>query len=242
MPKKQNINYNHSWTLRANIKQKIGKSFRDNFLGKRDDRLAYEILSIIRRNKRNFKDKNIKIIDVGAGPHVTVAKKFLSLSKGGEIKTIDCFDFYTKDLIKKFNAQNKKIKLFNTGSINKHIKKYDYCLFIDVLHHIGIEKKEIDTVFSKSIKNSKYVIIKDHLQDNFFDRILLITMDVIGNLKDKTNVLCKYYNKKSLDDFTNKHNLNSIYFNQDIQYHNNYVLFFKKRTLHFLGLYKKNHN
>lgn len=244
MPKKQNINYNHSWTLTANKIQKIGKSFRDNFLGKRDDILAKEILKLIRknkkRNKRNIKDNKIKIIDIGAGPHAIVAKKVLSLSKRDEIETIDCFDFYTKDLIKKFNTQNKKIKLFNTGSINKHIKKYDYCLFIDVLHHIGIEKKKIDTVFSKSIKNSKYVIIKDHLQDNFFDRILLTTMDVIGNLKDKTNVLCKYYNKKSLDDFSNKHNLNLIYFNQDIQYYNNYVLFLKKKTLHFLGLFKKN--
>ena len=245
MQKKQNINYNRSWNLAANKKQKIGKNFRDNFLGQRDDIIAKEILLLIRknkkRNKQNIKDKNVKIIDIGAGPHAIVAKKILSLSAKDEITTIDCFDFYTKDLIKKFNTQNQKIKLFNVESINKHITKYDYCLFVDVLHHIGIEKKKIDTVFSKSIKNSKYVIIKDHLQDNFFDRVLLTTMDVVGNLKDKTNVFCKYYNKKSLDNFIYKHNLKSIYFNQDIQYYNNYVLLLKKKTLHFLGLFKKIH-
>ena len=146
MQKKQNINYNRSWNLAANKKQKIGKNFRDNFLGQRDDIIAKEILLLIRknkkRNKQNIKDKNVKIIDIGAGPHAIVAKKILSLSAKDEITTIDCFDFYTKDLIKKFNTQNQKIKLFNVESINKHITKYDYCLFVDVLHHIGIEKKK----------------------------------------------------------------------------------------------------
>ena len=44
MQKKQNINYNRSWNLAENKKQKIGKNFRDNFLGQRDDIIAKEIL------------------------------------------------------------------------------------------------------------------------------------------------------------------------------------------------------
>jgi ubiquinone/menaquinone biosynthesis C-methylase UbiE len=228
--------YNKSWSHKKTFYQLIGKNFRDYFLGKRDDIVAKEILSLIRKNK----NKKIHLLDIGSGPHAIVAKKILSLSKKNEILSIDCYDFYSEEIIKKFNNTNKKIKLFKNSDLIKNNKKYDYCMFIDVLHHIGITTKLINTVFRTAKKKAKFVIIKDHFQKNFFDKILLTIMDYVGNLKDNTKVIYEYYTEKIFNNFLHKHSLSILYLKKDISYYYNYLFFFKKKSLHFIGLFKVN--
>jgi hypothetical protein len=65
-------------------------------------------------------------------------------------------------------------------------------------------------------------------------------MDCVGNLKDNTKVINEYFTEKIFNNFLHKHSLSILYLKKDISYYYNYLFFFKKKSLHFIGLFKVN--
>lgn len=223
------------WKNKANFLQKLFKVSRNNLIGPRDDILSLNICKIL----KNFKKKNNNILDIGSGPHAIIAKKILKLY-GKKIKTIDCYDFYDKKYIKEFNSKNKKIKIHNIKDLKTIKKKYDFALVLDVLHHIDLNNKsKINNLITLIFKKSKYLILKEHLQKNIFDKLLLIIMDIAGNIKDGVKSIPVYFDKKSFQKFIKSNNLQIIYFTSNIRYYYKYIVYFNKTDLHFISVLKK---
>ncbi len=111
---------------------------------------------------------------------------------------------------------------------------------MDVLHHIGLNNKsKINNLITLIFKKSKYLILKDHLQKNIFDKLLLIIMDIAGNIKDGVKTISVYFDKKSLQKFIKSNNLKIIYFTSSIRYYYKYILYINKTDLHFISVLKK---
>lgn len=223
------------WQNNPSFFQKLGKVSRDDLLGPRDDILSAQICKILKK----FNKSNYKILDVGSGPHAIVARKILKLYNK-KVKIIDCFDFYEKKYIKEFNSKNKKIKLHNIDDLKTCKNKYDFGLLLDVLHHIDLKNEiKINNLISTIFKKSKYLIIKDHLYENFLDKILLIVMDMFGNIKDGVKTIPTYFNKQSLKKFIKGNQLQTIYSISNVRYYFRHIILFNKETLHFISVFKK---
>ena len=225
----------HDWEEKPNLLQKIFKVVRDNFVGQRDDILAKNIFRIIIK----FRKQKYKILDIGSGPHAIIAKKILK-SYGKRILAIDCYDFYSASYIKNFNSKNNKIKLHNISDLKKNNKKYDFCLILDVLHHIDLKNRnKINKLIELVFKKTKFLIIKDHLYKNLFEKLLLIIMDISGNIKDNVKTIPIYFNTKSLNNFIEKNKMRRLIYRTDISYYFKPIIFFNRKTLHFLALFEK---
>ena len=75
-----------------------------------------------------------------------------------------------------------KNKFFHINKLKSSNIKFNFCLIIDVLHHIGINNDNKIFIITKKLKKlSKYIIIKDHFQYGAFSNFMLIAMDFFGN-------------------------------------------------------------
>ena len=78
------------------------------------------------------------------------------------------------------------VMLMIYGIIKK--TRFDFCLLIDTLHHVGeVDSPKVLNLTKKLKKRSKIFIIKDHLQQGFFSNFILRCMDFIGNYEYKTS-------------------------------------------------------
>jgi SAM-dependent methyltransferase len=69
-------------------------------------------------------------------------------------------------------------KAFDGASIPHAPGSFDVCMFVDVLHHT----QGIETLLSEACRVSRrYVLIKDHLAENWLDFKTLQFMDWVGN-------------------------------------------------------------
>ena len=163
-----------------NLFKKFLKFLWNKIIGSnREEILSKRIVKIIKK----YQFKNIKILDIGSGSNVRIAKNILP--KLPNLEIIDCYDFYNNKFIKHFNKNNKKINLYNIRDLNMNKKKYHFCLLIDVLHHINLKnEKKINRLIYYVLKKTKFLIVKDHLYKTFFERLLLFMMDCFGNYKD----------------------------------------------------------
>ena len=147
---------------------------RNILFGKyREKVLGNIICNEIEKLKDLNKKKKITIIDYGSGYNPEVINRVIkSLQTKHKKPTFIayCYDYYSKEQIKKMNV-NKNIKFFHINNLKqKKINKFDFCLILDVLHHIGIDenKNEIYKITKKLKKLSKFIFIKDHFQYGFF--------------------------------------------------------------------------
>ena len=88
-------------------------------------------------------------------------------------------------------------------------------------------------------KKTKYIIIKDHFEYNYFSRTLLQILDFLGNYQNKTNLPKKYFTPKTFNQLMNLSNLKILYLNDKISYYPWYFIFFNSRKLHFITILKK---
>ena len=101
---------------------------------------SYEIEKLEKIRKK----KIIRILDFGSGYNPDLIKlitKKLSNKYKNTNFIVYCYDFYNDKELKSLN-NSSSIKFFNLRewtNINK--TKFNFCLIIDVLHHIGIEKE-----------------------------------------------------------------------------------------------------
>ena len=94
--------------------------------------------------KKNIKKKKIKILDFGCGVGINLEM----LSKFGDLTAYDDNKIVLKFIRKKF--LNRKIRFIDTLNDKK---KYDLIVAMDVIEHIDDDKKIVDKLNNKLLKN-----------------------------------------------------------------------------------------
>ena len=186
--------------MKFNLRNILLKDYREKILS---EVICKQIESLQNLKKK----KNLKILDYGSGYNPVLIKKIIGILSTKYKKTkfvAYCYDYYDKKEILLKN-KDKKIKFFHVNELKKSNKKFNYCLIIDVLHHIGInEGNKIHNITKKLKKLSKYIIIKDHFQYGLFSNFILMVMDFIGNYFDGVKIPSIYFNKHSYKKFLRK--------------------------------------
>ena len=219
----------------SRFRKAVFKDYREEILSKT---ICKEIKKIENINKK----KVVKILDYGSGYNPILIKKILKKLKYKYKKTkfsAYCYDFYNKAELKKMNKDIsiKFINIRNLKNINK--SKFNFCLIIDVLHHVGLnENKKISKIIKIVRKKSKIIIIKDHFQYGFFSNVALILMDFVGNYGDNVKIPRRYFSIKTFDNFITKFNLTEIRRINDKKYYKWYWLYFNSRKLQFISILK----
>ena len=206
----------------------------------RSKKLSHLIVKKI--NKYN-KKKSITILDYGTGYQPKVVHfVYESLVKKYKKKIlVDCYDFYSKEDLKKLNNhKNKNINFYNINSILKNKKKYDFCLINDVIHHIGIEKEKIIIkILDNLINVSKIVFIKDHFQQGIVSNNLIRFMDFLGNYFNDINTPVKYYTRESFQKLLKKMKIIIVEKTLSIKLYPSFLLFMSNPDFNFVYLIKK---
>ena len=135
---------------------------------------------------------------------------------------------------------NSNIKFFNIKNLKKNnADKFNFCLILDVLHHIGLEDdREIIDLTKKLKKRSKFLIIKDHFQYGFFSNIALRMMDFIGNYGDNVKIPRIYFSISKFENFLSKLNFKEIKRINNKKYYRWYWFYFNSKKLQFLSIVK----
>ena len=151
----------------SQLKEVISQEFRRKILC---TVICNEITKLKKINKKRY----IKILDYGSGYNPVLIKKIINELTLKHKKTkfkAYCYDYYTAQQLKSLNI-NKNITYSNINKFNDE-HKFDFCLIIDVLHHMGLEnKRNIYQIVKKLKKRSSYLIIKDHFQHGLISNLL----------------------------------------------------------------------
>jgi len=220
--------------MKFNLRNILLKDYREKILS---EVICKQIESLQNLKKK----KNLKILDYGSGYNPVLIKKIIGIlsTKYKKTKFIAyCYDYYDKKEILLKN-KDKKIKFFHVNELKKSNKKFNYCLIIDVLHHIGInEGNKIHNITKKLKKLSKYIIIKDHFQYGLFSNFILMVMDFIGNYFDGVKIPSIYFNKHSYKKFLRKLSLKEIKRIDDKNYYKWYWFYINNKKLQFISILK----
>ena len=114
---------------------------------------------------------------------------------------------------------------------------WDVTMAIDVLHHCS----EPALVLRELCRVSRrYVIIKDHIAENWLDFQILKFMDWVGNRGYGTQLPYAYFSSKEWSDVFVSCDLTQIVSNTDLEIYPLLVRWVFDRKLHFLSVLKKN--
>ena len=120
--------------------------------GDRTKRLSKKVEFLIKKEALN-KNRRVSVIDFGCGS-MEISKK---IQHNKFIKKIIGLDIF------KSNFRYKKLQYHHYKNLNNLSNfKSDIVILVDVLHHIGVDKSHL--ILKKLSKNSKILIIKDHLK------------------------------------------------------------------------------
>lgn len=139
---------------------------------RRAQKLAQHLAETIPSNKR--------ILDIGSG-NGRLAKLILDLRPDLQIHGID---------INIDSGSAIPIDLYDGKTIPFDTDSWDICMASDVLHHCD-DPIAVLQEMSRVAKES--IVLKDHVADNRFSRMLLITMDWIGNVGYGTKVPFNFF-------------------------------------------------
>lgn len=109
-----------------------------------------------------------RVLDIGSG-NGRLAERLTSYRQDLEIEGID---------IK--SAENPKlpIRVYDGHHIPYDDSSWDMCMLNDVLHHCT---SPVEILREAKRVAREYILIKDHVADNLFDKTLLCLMDWAGN-------------------------------------------------------------
>ena len=189
-----------------------------------------------------YKKKKIKILDYGSGYNpILIDELIKKLRQKNKKKIIQayCFDLYDKKQIKFMNT-NANIKFSHANDLwNNKKTRFDFCLLIDTLHHVGeLDSQKVLNLTKKLKKRSKIFIIKDHLQQGFFSNFILRCMDFIGNYEYKTSIPSKYFDNDIFNKFISKLNFVEIKRITNQNYYKWYWFYLNNKKFHFISILK----
>ncbi len=135
---------------------------------------------------------------------------------------------------------NANIKFSHANDLwNNKKTRFDFCLLIDTLHHVGeVDSQKVLNFAKKLKKRSKIFIIKDHLQQGFFSNFILRCMDFIGNYEYKTSIPSKYFDNDIFNKFISKLNFVEIKRITNQNYYKWYWFYLNNKKFHFISILK----
>ena len=188
-------------------------------------KVIYEIINRLIIQSNN--NKKTLILDIGSGDAIILNK----LKKNNpNIKIIALDIFFIQGI-------QSNIKIVYDG-MNFPFKKnvFDYILLIDVLHHI----KNTDVFFENCVSlTRKYIIIKDHYNNNKIDEILLRIMDFLGNKFNGVNLPYNFLSSTYWDKLINKNKLIKIELKNNLKIYPRIFDCLLNRKMHFICLLSK---
>lgn len=224
---------NYLRKLLSQFKEIVSQNYRRKVLC---DTICYEMVNLVDINEC----KEIKILDYGSGYNPILIRKIIE-KLSNKYKSINfyayCYDHYSDEQIKHINI-NKNIKFKKLEDINEN-SNFNFCLIIDVLHHIGLENNDkIFKIIEKLKNKSKFLIIKDHFQYSFFSYTLLLLMDIFSNYGDGTKIPKMYFTIKSFENFISFNKLEEIKRINNKKYYKWYWPIINSKKIQFISILK----
>jgi hypothetical protein len=221
--------------MKLRLRNILLKDFREEVLSK-------IICEQIEKTENIKSKKVIKIIDYGSGYNPTLIKKIINILSKKHNSTrfkVSCYDFYNNKQLNLMNDNKMGIKFFHIKRLKKINIRFDFCLIIDVLHHIGLEENKKIYRTTKTLKKlSKFIIIKDHFQYGFFSNFILVLMDFVGNYFDGVKIPSVYFTKESYKKFLRTMSLKEIRRIDDKKYYKWYWFYLNSKKLQFISIVK----
>ena len=113
---------------------------------------------------------------------------------------------------------------------------FDVCLFVDVLHHT----QDPSILLREAVRVSRsFVLLKDHLDENFVDDITLRLMDWVGNRPHGVVLTYNYRSRTEWVKCFSKCGLAETTWNTQVPIYPATISFFAGRGLHFVSLLRK---
>jgi SAM-dependent methyltransferase len=130
-------------------------------------------------------------------------------------------------------------KAFDGATIPHPSASFDVCLFVDVLHHVR-DSRGIEALLSEAHRVSrKFVLIKDHLFENWLDFTTLQFMDWVGNRPHGVVLPYNYQTRSQWDEHFSACGLKVKEWQTQIPLYPPPFSALFGRQLHFVGLLEK---
>lgn len=116
---------------------------------------------------------------------------------------------------------------------------FDVCMFVDVLHHI----EDPAILLSEAVRvTRRFVLLKDHLDENFLDDISLRFMDWIGNRPHGVVLTYNYQSKKEWEEDFSRCGLQEETWTSAVPLYPWPFSLLAGRKLHFVAMLRKQVN
>jgi SAM-dependent methyltransferase len=113
---------------------------------------------------------------------------------------------------------------------------FDLCLFVDVLHHT----QEPAILLHEAARVSRScVLIKDHLDENIFDHVILRFMDWVSNRPHGVVLTYNYQSRKEWAEYFEECGLTEMTWTAQVPLYAPPVSLLAGRGLHFVSLLRK---
>ena len=113
---------------------------------------------------------------------------------------------------------------------------FDVCLFVDVLHHT----QDPSVLLREAARVSRsFVLIKDHLNENFIDNATLRLMDWVGNRPHGVVLTYNYQSRKQWAEYFSNCGLAEVNWTTQVPLYAWPIRMLAGRGLHFVALLRK---
>ena len=229
-------NYYFKYDTFVNVIKNLLKLIRYLIVGnKRINKLSDSLVKIIQEQNKSYSKSKIRILDYGSGYEPYLINLIKKKIKNVELE-IDNYDIYTKKQIKYLNSKYK-MNFYNIKELKNNNKSYSFVIISDVLHHIN-SINYIKKVLINLNAKTKFLIIKDHFEYNFFSRQCLRIMDFFGNYYRNVSIPKKYFTEKCFLDLLHCSNIRVLKKYTNIRYYPKLFFFLSNPKLHFIYLCK----
>jgi len=129
-----------------------------------------------------------------------------------------------------------KCQAFDGAKLPFPEASFDGCLFVDVLHHT----QDPAILLREAVRVSRsFVLLKDHLDENFFDDVTLRFMDWIGNRPHGVLLTYNYQSREQWAEHFSKCGLAQASWTTQVPLYAMPFSLLVGRGLHFVSLLKK---